>query len=64
MFVDPRRPPALSGGVPLYPGQFGVTPRTGMLLVFPGWLSHFVHPYTGSRPRVSLSANVTFTPSP
>lgn len=61
-FVDPRRVPALSGGVPLYPSTFTVRPRTGMLLVFPGWLQHFVHPYRGRRPRVTISANLSFQP--
>jgi uncharacterized protein (TIGR02466 family) len=59
-FVDPRRVPSLLAGLPLYPSTFAVRPKTGMLLVFPGWLQHFVHPYQGERPRVTLSANVMF----
>lgn len=62
-FVDPRRVPALQGGVPLYPSTFTVRPKTGMLLIFPGWLQHFVHPYQGTIPRVCLSANVSFVPA-
>jgi hypothetical protein len=27
-------------------------------VVFPGWLQHFVQPYRGGRPRVSISCNV------
>lgn len=62
-FLDPRRVPALQAGVPLFPSTFTVRPTTGMLLVFPGWLQHFVHPYHGARARVALSGNVTFQPS-
>ena len=33
-----------------------------LFLVFPGWLKHFVHPYRGSRPRVSIAFNVKIEP--
>jgi len=62
--VDPRH-----GGRPM-PGlenllgsTFTVLPRTGRLVVFPGWLLHYVHAYRGQRPRVSISCNVVFEPS-
>lgn len=59
--LDPRR-----GGVPA-PGldlgsTFTVRPRSGMLVVFPGWLQHYVHPYRGTRPRVMIACNVTMSP--
>lgn len=57
-FVDPRRTGAALPGIDLYPAQFSIPPKTGMLVVFPGWLQHFVHPYRGTRPRVSISCNV------
>jgi hypothetical protein len=28
------------------------------MVVFPGWLQHFVEPYRGTKPRVSISCNV------
>jgi hypothetical protein len=60
-FLDPRR-----GGRPL-PGldhsTFSVRPRTGTLVVFPGWLQHYVHAYRGQRPRISISCNVLMEPS-
>jgi uncharacterized protein (TIGR02466 family) len=62
--VDPRH-----GGRPM-PGlesllgtTFTVWPRTGRLVVFPGWLLHYVHAYRGQRPRVSISCNVVFEPA-
>jgi uncharacterized protein (TIGR02466 family) len=57
-FVDPRRGGMVIPGVDLFPSQFAIAPRSGLLVVFPGWLQHFVQPYRGGRPRVSISCNV------
>lgn len=57
-FVDPRRGGTIIPGIDLFPSQFGIQPRNGLLVVFPGWLQHFVQPYRGHRPRVSISCNV------
>lgn len=38
-------------------GTFQLPPRTGDLLVFPAWLVHWVTPYQGDRPRISVSFN-------
>lgn len=56
--VDPRRGGTAVPGVELFPSQFAIAPQSGLLVVFPGWLQHFVHPYRGGRPRVSISCNV------
>jgi uncharacterized protein (TIGR02466 family) len=37
---------------------FQLAPRTGLLVVFPAWLVHWVTPYHGERPRISIAANV------
>lgn len=59
--VDPRRSgrpiPGLNLGT-----TFTIRPRTGMLVVFPGWIQHYVHPYRGTRPRVAIACNVTMSP--
>lgn len=34
-------------------------PEDGVLLVFPSWLYHTVHPYRGKRPRISIASNAT-----
>ncbi len=57
-FVDPRRAGSVIPGVDLFPTQFAIEPRTGLLVMFPGYLQHFVQPYRGGRPRVSISCNV------
>jgi uncharacterized protein (TIGR02466 family) len=59
-FVDPRLGHISIPGLDIAIGNFEVVAKTGQLLVFPGWLTHFVHPYRGQRPRVSLACNVSF----
>ncbi len=34
-------------------------PRSGLLVLFPSWLSHAVRPYRGSRERVSIAFNLS-----
>ncbi len=61
--VHPGRPP---GGVlvDMFPSLASFTPVSGMLLVFPGFLQHYVHPYTGETPRISVSMNARVMPEP
>ncbi len=61
-FMDPRH---LAEMVPTPGTPFGrtlpVQPQDGLMLVFPSWLYHAVRPYTGIRPRISISFNATIT---
>lgn len=59
--IDPRRSGRPIPGLELGT-TFTIRPRTGMLVVFPGWLQHYVHPYGGTRPRISIACNVTMSP--
>ena len=34
-----------------------IKPHTGLLLLFPSWLTHSVLPYQGSEPRIAVAAN-------
>ena len=36
-----------------------VRPESGLLVIFPSWLYHWVHPYAGESPRIAVSFNVT-----
>lgn len=38
--------------------EFTVTPRPGMILLWPAFLMHFVHPNLSQQPRISLSFNL------
>ena len=61
-FQDPRGCVDMAG----MPGNpFGrtvaVTPTTGMLVVFPSWLYHWVNPYHGDGERISIAFNSRIT---
>lgn len=58
--MDPRQRPGMfetEGTVPF--DGYRIVPKTGTLLLFPAWLYHYVHPYQGTRPRVSVAFNFT-----
>lgn len=59
-FMDPRNRPGMfdSEGT-LQFDAYRVTPRSGMLLMFPAWLYHYVHPYNGKAPRICVAFNIT-----
>jgi len=61
--LDPR--PAASG-VNTPGDPFGhpvrIAPRAGLLVVFPSWLTHWVHPHSGGSERIAISFNVLATP--
>jgi uncharacterized protein (TIGR02466 family) len=59
-FLDPR------GGVEAvtapgdpYGEPFRIQPRAGLLVIFPSWLYHWVHPYRGHTPRIVVSFNAS-----
>lgn len=59
-FIDPRQRPGMfetQGTLPF--DAYRVRPTPGTLLLFPAWLYHYVHPYRGTRPRVTVAFNVT-----
>jgi uncharacterized protein (TIGR02466 family) len=58
-FLDPRRSGRTIPELELFPSTFDVAPRTSALVIFPGWLQHYVHAYRGRRPRICISCNLT-----
>ena len=38
--------------------QHSVTPKSGMLIMFPSWLRHSVRPYKGDKDRISVAFNL------
>ena len=38
--------------------EFTVSPRAGLILLWPAFLQHFVHPNLSEEPRISISFNV------
>jgi uncharacterized protein (TIGR02466 family) len=61
--IDPR-PGAEMVPAPGWP--FGrpvrIVPETGLMVLFPSWLYHFVHPYHGVRPRIAIAFNAPVNP--
>jgi hypothetical protein len=63
-FVDPRRSGRTIPELDLFPSTFDIAPRTSALIIFPGWLQHYVHAYRGERPRICVSCNLTMDLAP
>ncbi len=62
-FLDPRAgAEAVTAPGDPYGAPFRVRPQAGLLVLFPSWLYHWVHPYTGQTPRIAISFNATQTP--
>jgi len=57
-FLDPRGGRMGPDPLGLFEVRQDLRPKDGLLLFFPAWLQHHVHPYGGSRPRVSVSSNL------
>jgi uncharacterized protein (TIGR02466 family) len=57
-FLDPRAGvEAVSAPGDPYGEPARVRPEAGLLVVFPSWLYHWVHPYAGQTPRIAVSFN-------
>lgn len=63
VFVDPRRSGRTIPELTLAASTFELAARTGAMVVFPGWLQHYVHAYQGQRPRICIACNVTMEPA-
>ncbi len=62
-FLDPRAGvEAVTAPGDPYGDPFRVRPEAGLLVLFPSWLYHWVHPYTGQTPRIAVSFNATQAP--
>jgi len=57
-WTNPTAPPVQIPGLDPSPRVFELSPRSGQVVVFPGWLPHYVHPYRGRRARISIAGNV------
>jgi Putative 2OG-Fe(II) oxygenase len=59
-FLDPRAGvEAVTAPGDPYGDPVRVRPESGLLVVFPSWLYHWVHPYAGQPPRIAVSFNAT-----
>ncbi|AUB83734.1 putative 2OG-Fe(II) oxygenase [Candidatus Thiodictyon syntrophicum] len=62
--LDPRPGVRLSGlpGTVL-DGRCLIEPIPGLMVLFPGWLTHLVHPFQGAGERISIAFNLAAVPS-
>jgi uncharacterized protein (TIGR02466 family) len=59
-FLDPRAGvEAVTAPGDPYGEPVRVRPEPGLIVIFPSWLFHWVHPYGGHTPRIAVSFNVT-----
>lgn len=57
-FSDPRTGATMVSSSYLdFGATYQYTPEAGMLLLFPAYLSHWVHPFTGEGQRITVSFN-------
>ena len=57
-FLDPRAgAEAVTAPGDPYGEPHRIRPCAGLLVVFPSWLQHWVHPYVGPTPRIAVSFN-------
>jgi hypothetical protein len=59
------RDPRPASGVLGHPILFGahpvrIAPEPGMLVIFPAWIDHMVHPHHEPEERISLAINIQF----
>jgi uncharacterized protein (TIGR02466 family) len=60
-FYDPRGPAVNMGAIrgdPYINPEYTVLPQPGEILLWPAFLTHFVHPNLSEAPRISVSFNV------
>jgi uncharacterized protein (TIGR02466 family) len=57
LLADPRYGVRPIPELGLFTSMVTIQPRSGDLVIFPGWLKHQVCTYQGQRPRVSIAAN-------
>ena len=44
-------------------GRYLIEPIPGLMVMFPSWLSHFVHPFFGQGERISIAFNIVARPA-
>lgn len=60
VFRDPRSGVIhglIKGGVPNGHADVRLTPSTGLLVIFPCWLEHYVEPHESDTPRICIAFN-------
>lgn len=63
--IDPRAGAGMIHiGPTLLQGRYLIEPLPGLMVVFPSWLKHTVHPFHGKGERISIAFNVGLRDEP
>ena len=57
-FLDPRTGANMITNESLDTPRYQVNPKPGLMIMFPSWLEHYVHPYHGDSKRITIAFNV------
>lgn len=56
--IDPRTGEGMITSELLNLPRYQVKPKPSLMIMFPSWLEHYVHPYIGNSKRVTIAFNV------
>ena len=48
----------------IFEARYIIDPLPGLMVMFPAWLNHFVHPFYGEGDRISIAFNIVTTETP
>lgn len=57
-FVDPRAASEMIAVSSMQPARYQVKPKPGLMLLFPSFVHHYVHPFIGTGERMTIAFNV------
>ena len=57
-FVDPRPAANLITSDSLKYPRYQINPSSGLMVMFPSYVDHYVHPYIGDKKRITIAFNV------
>ena len=57
-FIDPRTGANMLTSEVLDIPRYQLNPSNGLMVMFPSWIEHYVHPYRGDGERVTIAFNV------
>jgi uncharacterized protein (TIGR02466 family) len=60
--IDPRTNVSIPGVESQNEARLSLTPKSGLMIMFPSWLQHYVTPHEGDRDRVSIAFNLRIRP--
>ena len=57
-FCDPRPAADMVTSDKIEPLRYQVKPKPGLMIMFPSFVNHFVHPFIGSGERITIAFNI------